>query len=300
MKRGTYNIIVFNDTMNSCQNSDILKTNIALSKKNQRVYRQEELLGKTTGINTSWPHPININVSKDRTLQAAEKYDGKTVVLNFADFYKPGGLVKMGSGAQEESLCRISTLYPCIAEDPRVREEFYHHHRDCQYTSLYNDDIIYTPNVVVFKKDDNDMYDLNEADWYNVDVITCAAPNLREIDISADTLYRIQKSRIMRILEVADINGADNVILGAFGCGVFRNDPSVVAMAANDAIVEYTNRTNASFSNIEFAIYCPSKDMSNYEAFACEFNECYEEVVKEEDEDEEYDPFSYDDEEPAQ
>ena len=108
-------------------------------------------------------------------------------------------------------------------------------------------------------------------EWYNVDVITCAAPNLREkpgnihnpgdgdkcVKISDKKLLEIQEKRLRRILDVAVAEGEEAVILGAFGCGAF------VALAARNAIKDYLN----AFKVIEFAVYCSPRDDRNYKTF---------------------------------
>jgi uncharacterized protein (TIGR02452 family) len=153
---------------------------------------------------------------------------------------------------------------------------FYSPHRRAG-NPLHSDDIIYTPRVVVFKRDTDRPTLLAERDWYEVDVISCAAPNLREkpsnrmnahdgnrrIAISPDDLRRLHERRLARILDVASANGAEAVVLGAFGCGAFRNDPTVVASAAAAVIPGYRTL----FRTIEFAVYCRPGDTSNYTAF---------------------------------
>ena len=111
---------------------------------------------------------------------------------------------------------------------------------------------------------------MDEKDWYDVDVITCAAPNLRErpsnrfnlgngdraVKVSDRKLLEIHKKRLTRILDVAALNGNEVVILGAFGCGAFQNKPEVVARAAKEAMADYLH----AFKTIEFAVYCPPID----------------------------------------
>ena len=118
---------------------------------------------------------------------------------------------------------------------------------------------------------------MQEKDWYKVNVITCAAPNLRpnptnmmnesdgdkQVELSDDKLYELHVSRLRRILDVALLNNNDVIVLGAFGCGAFRNNPNVVAMAARDVIKDYLY----SFKAIEFAVYCLPRDNSNYKIF---------------------------------
>ena len=111
---------------------------------------------------------------------------------------------------------------------------FYRPHRNA-HDPIHNDDIIFTPGVTVFKTDTANPVLMPEEDWYEVDVITCAAPNLRAIPsnaynsgdgnqrakVSDKELLAIHEKRLRKILEVAVSEGDEVIILGAFGCGVF-------------------------------------------------------------------------------
>ena len=246
----------------------------------QRLIREGDAIGGTlvqpsAAVGGGTPTlPIKIIVSSRRTFEAASQYARtmKTCVHNFASASNPGGGVVNGSSAQEEALCRCSTLYFNL----NVREMwngFYAPHRAAQ-DPLHNDDIIYTPNVVVFKSDIAYPKTMPERDWYNVNVITCAAPNLREPKfgrgtrpacplISPDQLQSLHERRLCRILDVAFADGNEAVILGAFGCGAFRNDPKVVACAAANVLPDYLK----CFKVIEFAVFCRPGDTANYDAF---------------------------------
>ena len=81
--------------------------------------------------------------------------------------------------------------------------------------------------------------------------------------MSDSELQVIHEKRLRRILDVAVLNGAEVVILGAFGCGAFANDPYVVARAAKNVIAEYKN----AFKTIEFAVYCGPRDDKNFRVF---------------------------------
>ena len=156
-------------------------------------------------------------------------------------------------------------------------EQFYAPHR-AKKDPIHNDDIIYTPSVAVLKSDTAEPHVLEEKDWYKVNVITCAAPNLRKnpsngfnigdgdyaIKLTDQALLLIHEKRLRRILDVALMNENEVVILGAFGCGAFANKPEIVAMAAKNVIQEY----RYAFVTIEFAIYCNSWDMENYKVFS--------------------------------
>ena len=196
-------------------------------------------------------------------------------VLNFASATNPGGGVIHGSSAQEEAICRCSTLYPCL--DTKIMwESFYMPHRDLD-NPLYNDDCIFTPNVKVFKSDTNFPEELQESEWWDVDVITCAAPNLRHIpsnvmnpsagskkaEISYEELRELLTRRIQRIFEVAIASGAEVLVLGAFGCGAFRNPPKLVA----EVFAGFTENYRKSFDTIEYAVFHVEHEKANYEAF---------------------------------
>lgn len=215
--------------------------------------------------------PANIIVSQLRSFEAAAQYIGKrTAVLNFASATNPGGGVEKGASAQEECLCRVSTLYPCLA-DQKMRASFYTPHRKNGNT-LHNDDIIYTPNVLVIKDDDHNL--LSEP--FSVDIISCAAPNLREqpsnqyntgdtvkVQISGDELLALHEKRASKIFSSAIANGVEILILGAFGCGAFQNDPHIVAQAYKNVLPDFAHY----FHTIEFAIFCNAKNIENYQVF---------------------------------
>ena len=272
------NAETFRDTERMCRNCQRLRTAIAFSRSGQRlVLSGDEIVRAESATG----QPCTVVVTPKRTFEAAAAYARtmRTCVLNFASATNPGGGVVKGSSAQEESLCRISTLYFNLNVH-EMWDGFYSPHRAAG-DPLHNDDIIYTPHVVVFKSDTDHPTLLAERDWYEVDVISCAAPNLREkpsnamnsgdgdrrVAITPDELRRLHERRLARILDVASANGAEAVVLGAFGCGAFRNDPKVVSAAAAAVIPQYRMR----FKVIEFAIYCRSDDTQNYDAFKTAF-----------------------------
>ena len=283
------NAEIFRDTEVMCRTNPRLCAAIAESCAKQRLIREGDAIGRalvppSTAVGGGTPTlPARVLVSSRRTFEAASQYARtmKTCVHNFASASNPGGGVVNGSSAQEEALCRCSTLYFNL----NIREMwngFYAPHR-AAHDQLHNDDIIYTPNVVVFKSDTAYPKTMPERDWYNVNVITCAAPNLREPTgrlgiapyqhhgravcpkplISPDRLQSLHERRLRRILDVASADGNEAIILGAFGCGAFRNDPKVVAQAAANVLPDYLKY----FKVIEFAVFCRPGDTANYDAF---------------------------------
>ena len=177
-------------------------------------------------------------------------------MLNFAAFHEPCNGYVFGN-SQEECLVRTSTLYPCISCPDALRG--YYELHDNITSNIYNSDIIYTPDVKVFRNDDSAQEMLDEKDWCEVDVITCCAPNLHDMYIDDDELLAIQTARIDRIFRVAAYKGADVLILGAFGCGAFSNDPHIVATAFKKAVEKYRNV----FEEIVFAIPITGGDVNN-------------------------------------
>lgn len=271
------NIAVFEDTVSVCEKSSRLIESIKASRKTQIFIGEEEKLSDASKA-ARFEKEAEIIISKKRTFEAAQNYakqGEKVAVLNFASSTNPGGGVVNGAGAQEECLCRISTLYFTLDTDENWKR-FYEPHRKAR-TPLHNDDILYTKNITVFKSDTTSPKLLPESEWYDVDVITCAAPNLREnpsnrynsgdgdqrLILNNEELYSLHEKRDARIFDVAVSQNIDVLVLGAFGCGAFMNDPKVVSKVMLNLEKKYAH----SFKTIEFAVYCPPYDDSNYRAF---------------------------------
>ncbi|MDD6267364.1 MAG: TIGR02452 family protein [Clostridium sp.] len=268
------NVLIFQDTEKSIKTSQRLTSEYKKSVSEQKLILEKDRLD---AINLDiYDEPAKIIVSKKRTFEAAKAYrNNKVAVHNFASASNPGGGVIHGSTAQEECLCRCSYLYFCL-NTPDMWDGFYTPHRQAG-NPLHNDDIIYTPDVTVFKSDTDNPVLLPENEWYKVNVITCAAPNLRAkpsnkyntgdgsktAKLSDNEMLEIHEKRLRRILDVAVYGGNDTVILGAFGCGAFMNKANIVAYAAKNVIRDYLH----AFKNIEFAVYCSPQDDSNYKTF---------------------------------
>ena len=192
--------------------------------------------------------------SGKRSFEAAKAYAGKRVaVLNYANNHTIGG-APFSAGAQEESLCRCSTLYPCLQA---MDVPFYRKHQQdfmaLRLTNMGNDDIIYTPDVLVFKTDERtdpiSPVMLPQQEWYKVNVITCAAPEMRNKPTVFPDRYReLITKRIKRILDVAACQKDEVLILGAWGCGAFGNSLDIVASVFIELLVKYD------FETVEFAM----------------------------------------------
>ena len=261
---------VFKDTMARIEAVGDLQQAVSKSIETQRFIAEGAAIALPE---PAYAEPAAVTVTKNRSFEAARLHAGRglrTAVLNFASSTSPGGGVTRGASAQEESLCRVSTLYPCLM-DERMWNLFYAPHRRAG-NPLHNDDIIYTKDVLVLK--DDDYRPLEKP--FAVDVVTCAAPNLREsasnaynpddgerADIAPAELLALHERRGRRILAAAAANGAQALVLGAFGCGAFRNDPAVVARAYANILPEFRRQ----FRAIEFAVFCGPRSTRNYDAF---------------------------------
>lgn len=262
---------VFKDTMARIEAEGDLRQAVSKSIETQRFIAEGAAIALP---DPPYAEPAAVTVTKNRSFEAARPYAEqglRTAVLNFASSTSPGGGVTRGAGAQEECLCRVSTLYPCLT-DERMWNLFYAPHRRAK-NPLHNDDIIYTKDVLVLKDDDYRPLERPFA----VDVVTCAAPNLREdatnaynpsdgdrADIAPAELLALHEKRGRRILSVAAANGAQALVLGAFGCGAFRNDPDIVARAYANILPAFRRH----FRAIEFAVFCRPRSTRNYDAFA--------------------------------
>lgn len=255
---------IMSHTLAKCKLDDYLQKAIKETISKQYIVYDEDNLeinedGKTT----------NILVSQKRSFEAAMNYKGKKVaVLNFANNHNIGGAPFL-AGSQEEALCRTSTLYPCLLKE---EETFYKYHqklyKENKITNWGNDDLIYSPDVVVFKTDVLAPQMMERKDWFKVNVITCAAPQLYDDYDSYDFDWGMGGGlkRLRKVFEVAKKEGVEVLILGAWGCGAFHNPPTAVAKTFKILCDEYK------FETVEFAIYGNKDNCINYKIFKDTFD----------------------------
>lgn len=184
-------------------------------------------------------------VTDETSLAAARRLGAGVACLVFASAKHPGGGFLSGAQAQEESIARSSALHHC----QQAAGEFYDFHRR-QRDLRYSDRIIYSPDVPVFRADDGTLLD----EPYLVSFLTAAAPNLGAImanqPAAAASVPAVLTVRARRVLAVAAAHGHRKLVLGAWGCGVFRNDPAVVAAAFADCLA----RARGHFDHVAFAV----------------------------------------------
>ena len=183
-----------------------------------------------------------VQVTNETTLQAAQRFQQKglnPLALNFANGIHPGGGWLRGAKAQEEVLCRSSALYRTLEGD-----SMYTHHaqRERSDSTAW---AILSPDVPIFRTDDGKPLD---RPWL-CSFITSAAPYAP--DVGQPTSGDLLQDRIHRILAIARAHGFTSLVLGAWGCGAFRNDPHRTARDFRAAI---EHDFSGHFSDIVFAI----------------------------------------------
>ncbi|MFD9094666.1 TIGR02452 family protein [Streptomyces collinus] len=191
----------------------------------------------------------SFEVTGESSLEAARRWaDAPVAVLNFASARNPGGGYLNGAQAQEEALCRASALYTCLL---RARP-FYDHHR-AHRDPFYSDRVIHTPAVPVFRDDRGDLL----PEPFSAGFLTAAAPNAgvvrRTAPDRAGELPAALVRRAERVLETAAAQGYRRLVLGAWGCGVFQNDPAQVAGAFR-TLLGPGGRFSRTFGHVVFGI----------------------------------------------
>lgn len=189
----------------------------------------------------------NIKLIKKTTVEAIiENSDKVYVVLNFASAKNAGGGVLKGAVAQEEALARVSSLYPII----KKCTEFYGE----ASAPYYTDKIIYSKPIYTIKDDNGEDIEPIECE-----VITCAAPNYCFGDFNIEQHKKVISRRFTKVLMSAIANNQRNLILGAWGCGIFKNPADINAQVFRAVLDHYSSF----FDEIIFAI----PDDKNYQIF---------------------------------
>ena len=224
--------------------------NISRVALETKIYTEDSVFNDVVSENNKY----EIIVESIDSVSAIMEYSGsrKTAVLNFASYKYLGGGFLQGSRAQEECLCHSSTLFNVLS---KFEDNYYVENRKDLNGGLYRNKALYSPNVY-FR-------------GYSVrfcDVITCAAPNYSVVQRYGHAIKKENsealKSRIEFVLNIAKENEVENLILGAFGCGVFGQDAAEVAQVFKDNL---ENKFKNVFHKVIFAI--PQGKDGNYEKF---------------------------------
>jgi uncharacterized protein (TIGR02452 family) len=224
---------------------------------NTELYSPQQLKTLLSSTRNTGAGNTRYEVTYESTLDAARRIttegENDIMCLNFASAKNPGGCFLRGTVAQEECIARASGLYPCLLTAP----EYYTFHRD-QQNFLYSDHMIWSPRVPVFKYENGDVTDKVMC----ISVITSAAVNARELqkinETKADVIEAVMRTRIEKVLALSTAKKHRTLILGAWGCGVFSNDPEMIASLFHEAL---TGKFANCFERVVFAILTNDEDM---------------------------------------
>lgn len=188
-----------------------------------------------------------ISVVNADSFQAARQYDNP-LVMNFANAHNPGGGFKLGANAQEEALCRCSTLYASITSKEALKMYLYN---NTHLSSVESDYMLYSPDICVFRDEQCELLE----EPFMASVVTLPAPNRNGAAMFA-TNQNVAETMIRRIrimLRIAAKNGHKNLVLGAWGCGAFGNKPEDVSNYFKKVLID--EEYGRCFDEVCFAIY---------------------------------------------
>jgi uncharacterized protein (TIGR02452 family) len=184
---------------------------------------------------------MRIQVANETTAGAAQRLlsQHRTIVLNFANALVPGGGFVGGARAQEESLCRASALFETLRGDTMYDV---HAQKDDPGSSDY---AILSPDVPFFR---DEMWALLEEPFL-LSVLTCAAPVASRL--GRERAAEMLRGRIRRVLAIMLAYRYEGIVLGAWGCGAFGNDPQTTAVDFRDALL---GPFRGAFREVVFAV----------------------------------------------
>lgn len=196
----------------------------------------------------------------------SEGEDQKVLVLNFANAFNPGGGVRHGASAQEESLCRCSSLLLSLESDIAC---LYYAYNEEHAGNMGSDAMILNPYVEVIRDKNCELLEQTKV----LSVLTCAAPNLMFglEGLTEDQYKEVFYGRIRKIVETAAALGYRKLVLGAFGCGAFLNDPELTAGFFDRAFREFKageKRADDCFEKVVFAVLDHSENLENFRSFS--------------------------------
>lgn len=213
--------------------------------------------GKSGSTKTHHGRVENLS-TVDAIRKLAKEGNDNIGVLNFASAKNPGGGFINGAMAQEESLAASSTLYKTLT----AHEEYYRKNR-AQTSMMYTDYAIYSPDVTFFR---DGCFRL-VADPVRASVLTLPAVNMGQVLLKGEDAAeagRVMRRRMALALAIFAEQGAKNLVLGAYGCGVFRNDPYRIAAWWKELLAE---SVGSCFDSIFHAVLDRSKNADCIKAF---------------------------------
>lgn len=229
--------------------------------KEVKLYTPEQV-AQLTVQDISESEPVRVVLRNQDTLEAAfelhqrrRESEKPVLVLNFANPHRPGGGIRAKPGTQEEHLC-VKTTVLCSLETEGAWS-FYQTNLDCG-TQAQTDAILFSPNTAVLRNPDLSLRE----DPFPVAVMTVSAPIASRMEPEEiPNLENILRSRIRGMLRAAAAEGYTRLVLGAWGCGNFGNDPKLVARLFHEAL-------KGCFEEVTMAVFDNSEDQYRYSCFA--------------------------------
>lgn len=248
-----------------------------------RIYEEGE--GRELELPEARFEATATKVTNDDAVSAAFACTGKVAVLDPATFTRPAAGYLNGSFSQEDQLCAESNLYNILEG---LQKPYYAKNKDYQRGGLFTDRALFVPGV---KFTHNGIA-------RDIDVIAVAAPNRTralERNRAAEECDADLARRIETIMRIAAANGADSLVLCAFGCGFMGNDAAQVAGLFKAWLDEHPGM----FETVVFSVFRGASFDAFEDAFGTEQAPEPVQVVEEEAEEEEDDVFASEEEREA-
>ncbi|MCD8361398.1 MAG: TIGR02452 family protein [Lachnospiraceae bacterium] len=285
----TNNIAIFEDTLTIARQGHYLYDGIEIPlqisaeqmtevqafspERIPQLANEEDRAGRPLGVHenirtwVSGRDSYEAAIEMLKSVPAGSNEKPGVLVLNFANPVHPGGGVTRGASAQEEDLCRRSTLYLSLTS--RAAGEMYRYNAALKGYCA-SDFMLLSPYVEILK----DSEGMSLPETYVVSVMTAAAPMVSRGGIEKGRLHDLLTQRIHAIFQVAAHCGYRNLVLGAWGCGAFGNDPETMATLFAQEVKRWNDVGSFRFRQIEFAVLRKkNRDSYNYDCFARHFAE---------------------------
>lgn len=277
------NVEMLEDTLRICKGGG---TKLTLEQMQScRVYLPEDVekimpCGEPDSGRTKEPMDIGCRNTDSFTMALEQNeclrskgQDGKVLVLNFANPVNPGGGVRRGARAQEEDLCRKSSLL--LSLESEEAQKYYRYNRSLN-TFMGSDAVILTPDVEILKDAEGALLEETAV----VSVLTCAAPMITygKEGLSEEAFEEMFYRRICGMIKCAAYWGYETLVLGAFGCGAFGNDAHLVSDLFYKALKEFSfhgMEAESFFRRIDFAVLDRTRSQYNFKEFMRNFEHFY-------------------------
>ena len=282
----THNLDIFRDGAYRTETDRVVTLPVsgAFIEDSEMFSAPIKLKNDTKGVRPQWYHFDVLNQDCILATRDLVEQGYNPALLNMASLYHPGGGVLQGSGAQEEDLCRRSTLaislyqfslpggrYGDLADMVGVKRRAERYPMDNTYGGIYS------PGITFFRGTRDEGYVLLD-NPFQAAVISVASLNYNpkhghnSLDADGNIPEAdkpVLKEKIRTILRIGILKGHDSLVLGALGCGAFCTPPAQMARLFHEVLdeEEFVDR----FSKIVFAII-DSPSSNNFKPFLKEFS----------------------------